>query len=72
MPSTAQLPQMNPNLIPQLSRTELQALAASLLVQLQDRDAQLSEREAQLHDRDAAIHSAQQLLAAKDQELTWP
>ncbi len=55
---------LNPNLIPQLSRSELQALAASLLAQLHDRDAQL-------HDRDAAIHSAQQLLAAKDQELTW-
>jgi len=47
-----------------MSQAELQALAASLLAQLHERDAQLSER-------DAAIHSAQQLLAAKDQELNW-
>jgi len=46
-----------PQMIPKMSHAELQVLAAQLL--------------SQLSDKDAAIQSAQQLLAAKDQELNW-
>jgi transposase len=57
MLSAAQLSPISPQAIPQMSHDELQVLAASLL--------------AQLNDQAAVIHSAQQLMAAKDQELNW-
>ena len=60
MLSAAQLSPISPlsaQAIPQMSHAELQVWAASLL--------------AQLNDQAAVIHSAQQLMAAKDQELNW-